>query len=107
MYDLIVIGGGPAGLAAAYAAWNKGLKHNASVARERHSALLQRDHAPRHAQLSPLGDEEAQRVPNCKGGVTAYVVRQQVGVLCLGWFSGQYGWSPNDVAECDAQSLVS
>ena len=27
MYDLIVIGGGPAGLAAAYAAWNKGLIH--------------------------------------------------------------------------------
>lgn len=27
VYDLIVIGGGPAGLAAAYAAWNKGLKH--------------------------------------------------------------------------------
>lgn len=27
VYDLIVIGGGPAGLAAAYAAWNKGLRH--------------------------------------------------------------------------------
>lgn len=34
MYDLIVIGGGPAGLAAAYAAWNKGL---------RKIALLERD----------------------------------------------------------------
>ena len=31
MYDLIVIGGGPAGLAAAYAAWNKGLKHIANA----------------------------------------------------------------------------
>ena len=35
MYDLIVIGGGPAGLAAAYAAWNKGLQHIAILARDK------------------------------------------------------------------------
>ncbi len=34
MYDLIVIGGGPAGLAAAYAAWNKGLKKIALLERD-------------------------------------------------------------------------
>ena len=35
MYDLIVIGGGPAGLAAAYAAWNKGLKNIAILERDK------------------------------------------------------------------------
>ena len=35
MSDLIVIGGGPAGLAAAYAAWNKGLKHIAILERDK------------------------------------------------------------------------
>lgn len=35
MYDLIVIGGGPAGLAAAYAAWNKGLKKIAVIERDK------------------------------------------------------------------------
>lgn len=35
MYDLIVIGGGPAGLAAAYSAWNSGLKSIAILERDR------------------------------------------------------------------------
>lgn len=35
MYDLIVIGGGPAGLAAAWAAWNKGLKKIAVLERDK------------------------------------------------------------------------
>lgn len=34
-YELIVIGGGPAGLAAAYAAWNKGLRKIAVIERDR------------------------------------------------------------------------
>lgn len=34
-YELIVIGGGPAGLAAAYAAWNKGLRKIAVIERDK------------------------------------------------------------------------
>lgn len=34
-YELIVVGGGPAGLAAAYAAWNKGLRKIAILERDR------------------------------------------------------------------------